>query len=215
MTSKHLYHFTIPVCKEQIDYAKQLVNFSLENHPISNIWDSKKKDDTPKLRLTGTLGEIIFADTYKLERPVKSFGAVDGQDFGKDFEMNINKKQMNFDIKTMRRKSDVFYENYVLNIPARNLNQNNNLTDCYFCISIHEKKNVFFASLLGYIFKQDILNSKCGILYKKGSSRKRADKSSFEFYEDTYEIDFKDIRSPFLNQRIRNIKGFKIGSLKK
>jgi hypothetical protein len=115
----------------------------------------------------------------------------------------------------MRRKSDVFYENYVLNIPARNLNQNNNLTDCYFCISIHEKKNVFFASLLGYIFKQDILNSKCGILYKKGSSRKRADKSSFEFYEDTYEIDFKDIRSPFLNQRIRNIKGFKIGSLKK
>ena len=202
------FYFSIIVSNEQLNYAKKLVDYSLTNHPVSNIWDNTKKEKTKDLRITGTVGETVFADTYKLNRPSKSFGAVDGQDYGKDFELILPKNKMIFDVKTMSRKSNIFYENYVLNIPARNIRRKDSVTDYYFCISLHKSSGITIASFLGYILKSDITEGKIGILYKKGAKRTRADKTHFTFFEDTYEVFFKDIKSPFISPRIQKFKGF-------
>ena len=121
---------------------------------------------------------------------------------------------LNVDIKTMHRKSNVFYKNYVLNIPARNINRKDSITDYYYCISINEEKGQTIASFLGYISKQEIINGKIGILYKKGTQRVRADKTTFTFFEDTYEVFFKNITRPFLSKKILNLQSFKKQLLK-
>jgi len=204
------FYFSIPVLKEQIKYAEELVEYSLKHHPVSNIWDKNKEAKTQELRMTGTIGEIVFADTYKLNRPTRSFGAIDGQDYGKDFELILKEKKFNFDVKTMHRKSNVFYKDYVLNIPARNVHRKESITDYYYCVSLHDTKDTkqMIASFLGYISKKDILDGKTGLLYKEGTKRIRADKTSFVFHEDTYEVFFKDIKTPFISSRIKGFKGF-------
>ena len=206
---KNEFYFTIKVSKEQVSEAKKLVQYSLEHHPISNIWDATKKDETKKLRTIGSIGEIVFADVYRLPRPSRSFGAVDGQDYGKDFELKIKDKIFVFDVKTMHRKSNRFYSNYVLNIPARNIRREDSKTDNYFCISLHKEGQELYASFLGYLSKQDIIDEKIGILYPKNTKRVRADKTSFTFFEDTYEVFFENIGSPFVSSRIRGMEGFK------
>ncbi len=209
------FYFSINVSSEQINYAKKLVDFSLKHHPIKNIWDANKKEKTSELRLTGTIGEIVFADLYKLKRPERSFGAIDGQDFGKDFEIQFKNKKMNFDVKTMRRKTNLFFENYVLNIPARNIKRKDSLTDFYYCISLHTENKNTIASILGYVSKDEITKNKIGILYKKGTKRIRGNGTSFIFHEDTFEIFFKDISTPFTSKRIKAFNSFITYKLKK
>lgn len=204
-------YFSIEVSKEQEEYANKLVAYSLIHHPVSNIWDKNKKDETKKLRYTGTLGEVVFADLYNLKRPSRSFGAIDGQDYGEDFKL----RKGSFDVKTMHRKSNIFYENYVLNIPYRNVARQDSLTDYYYCISLHNTEDTIIASIIGYIKKKDIINGKVGILYKKGTKRTRADGSFFTFFEDTYEVFFKNIGNPLITDKIKKMKGFKLLKLRK
>ncbi len=201
--------FSIAVTNEQEKLAQKLVEYSLKHHPIPNIWDTQKKNKTAELRLTGTLGEIIFADVYQLPRPTRSFGALDGQDFGKDFTYNHGNEIMIIDVKTMRRKNNKFYKNYVLNIPARNLRRKDSLTDYYYCISLHKTTEKTIASLIGYISKQEILKGHKGILYHKNTWRTRRDHTGFKFFEDTYEIKFEDLHMPILTKNIENLLGFK------
>ncbi len=203
------FYISFEVQQEQIDYAKKLVEYSLKHHPVSNIWDKKKKDKTEILRITGTLGEIVFADAYSLPRPYRSFGAIDGQDFGQDFQLKTKSGTLNIDVKTMHRKGNIFYKNYVLNIPARNINRDDSKTDYYYCISLHNIRTKTIASILGYVAKKEIIDGKIGILYKEGTKRIRADESFFTFYEDTYEVFFEDISRPFLTKKIQNYLGFK------
>jgi len=201
------FYISFNINNEQIEYANKLVEYSLKHHPISNIWDKQKKERTRELRLTGTLGEVVFADIYGLERPSRSFGAIDGQDYGKDFFLEA--LNANIDVKSMRRKSNKFFKNYVLNIPARNIKREDSITDFYYCISLHNQNNILFASLVGYINKKDILTGKIGKLYKRGTKRIRSNNTSFTFYEDTYEILFQDINSPVMNEEIYKKDGFK------
>ncbi len=203
------YYFSIEVKSEQIAYAKALVDYSMKHHPVSNIWDENKKAETRYLRMTGTTGEVVFADVYRLPRPERSYGALDGQDYGKDFVLEIRGKRINFDVKTMRRKTNRFYRKYVLNIPARNIRRQDSLTDNYFCISLYSEGTKLYASFLGYLGKKEIAEGKTGILYPKGSKRVRADKTTFVFHEDTYEVFFEDMKSPFLSPRIEKMDGFK------
>jgi len=201
------FYISFNINNEQIEYANKLVEYSLKHHPISNIWDKQKKERTRELRLTGTLGEVVFADIYGLERPSRSFGAIDGQDYGKDFFLEA--LNANIDVKSMRRKSNKFFKNYVLNIPARNIKREDSITDFYYCISLHNQNNILIASLVGYINKKDILTGKIGKLYKRGTKRIRSNNTSFTFYEDTYEILFQDINSPVMNEEIYKKDGFK------
>ena len=206
------YFFQFDVSEEQVEYAKNLVEYSIKNHSVTDIFknDPGGKERQFEFRLTGTLGEIVFADAYNLNRPKRSFGAVDGQDNGCDFLVNINGNNISFDIKSMSRKNNFFKGNYVLNLPGYQMQKDTTITDCYFCISLHKDfKNNFVASFIGQVFKQDIVNGKIGILYKTGSKRIKDNGDFFIFQRDTYEIEFKDISSPYINDKIKNLPGFK------
>lgn len=184
----------------------------MKNHTVPNIWDidKEKKEQTPFLRFIGSLGETVFADAYNILRHKKSFGASDGQDYGNDFVISIDKKEYIIDLKSMHRKNDIFYGYYVLNIPSNQLHKITSVTDLYYCISIHYKDGLYYVSFLGLIRKRDIIDGKVGILYKTGTTRVRGDNSTFKFISDTYEIDFKDFIKPSITDNIRKMNGFRV-----
>ncbi len=201
---KNEFFFQIAISQAQIEFANQIVDYSLANHPITDIFknDPNGKERKKEFRFTGSLGEIVFADAYGLPRPTRSFGAIDGQDFGQDFVLQIDGQLKSFDVKSMSRKNNNFRENYVLNLPAYQMRRTNVVTDYYFCISIHQVDNQYIASFLGFVSKIDIEQSTIGILYKGGTKRIKDDGGSFSFQRDTYEVDFKDITNPFVNDKI-------------
>ncbi|WP_229216418.1 hypothetical protein [Dyadobacter sp. 3J3] len=214
--SANLY-IQISVTDEQKKYARQLVEFSLRHHKIANVWDNQNErfSQTRIMRYTGSLGEIVFADTYHLPRPVKSFGAADGQDWGQDFLIHSDQYTFSLDIKSMRRRTGNLSADYVLNIPAFQLHKARSKTSHYFCISFHQTESEgTVASLLGFIDKHALLNGEVGTLITKGTDRIRFDQSTFTFQADTYEILLKDIESPVLTDTIRGLKGFRVCHLR-
>lgn len=204
-------HFQIEVTGEQKSYARAIVEYSIENHPVTDIFagDPNGKKRQFEFRYTGSLGEIVFADTYNLKRPTRSFGAIDGQDYGQDFALTVNDKQLSIDVKSMYRKSNRFLENYVLNIPGYQMRKEFSSTDYYFCISLHDHENKTFATFLGLIKKSDILEGKIGDLFAAGTIRLRQDQTSFAFMRDTYEIMFRHITPPVITDRIKLLPGYK------
>ena len=64
------FFFQLDISDEQIALANRLVDFSIKNHPVTDIFskDPDGKARQREYRFTGTLGEIVFADTYKLPR---------------------------------------------------------------------------------------------------------------------------------------------------
>lgn len=204
------FFFELEISAEQIEYANNLVDYSIENHPVLDIFanDPNGKERQREYRFTGSLGEVVFADTYRLPRPKRAFGAIGGQDFGQDFVLRVNGKEIVFDVKTMGRKHNQFRENYVLNLPKYQMDKNNK-TDCYFCISIHSENKKMIASFIGFVEKCKIENNLIGILYEKGTKRIKDDSDSFVFQRDTYEVDFKDLSDPFVSPRIKNMDGYK------
>jgi hypothetical protein len=210
-------YIQISVSDEQKLFARELVEFSLRHHHVSNIWDRQedKLSQTRMLRFTGSLGEIVFADAYHLPRPTRAFGAVDGQDWGQDFKIVSETDTFCVDIKSMKRRSGVLAQEYVLNIPASQLHKPGSKTSHYFCISFHQSDTeVTVASLLGFVDKQALQKGEIGSYYKTGTKRVRADGSSFIFNENTYEILFMDIDPPVLTDHIKRMKGFRICDLK-
>ncbi|MCC5945957.1 MAG: hypothetical protein JJT94_13580 [Bernardetiaceae bacterium] len=208
---RNQFFFQIEVLKGQINLANELVDYSIAHHPVQDIF-AKDPDGLKRqreFRFTGTLGEIVFADAYHLPRPTRSFGAIDGQDFGQDFLLSVNGSEKSLDIKSMARKNNHFRTNYVLNIPAYQMKRKHIVTDYYFCISIHQNDNHYIASFLGYVSKKEIENGKVGVLYKAGTRRIKDNGGSFVFQRDTYEVDFKDITSPLLTSSIQKMRGYK------
>ena len=204
------FFFQVDITEEQVKFANELVEFSIENHPVTDIFaaDPQGKERQREFRFTGTLGEIVFADVYNIPRPIKSFGAIDGQDFGQDFSLSINGQEKSFDVKTMKRRNNNLRTDYVLNLPAYQMQRENVITDYYFCISIHQNSRNWVASMVGYVSKNEVQSNKIGILYKKGARRIKDDGNSFVFQRDTYEVEYKDISSPFLDSRIEKMAGF-------
>lgn len=204
-------YFQIKIQDEQKEYAREIVEYSIKNHPVTDIFanDPNGKARQFEFRYTGSLGEVVFADTYGLPRPKRSFGAIDGQDFGQDFLLIINNKMHSVDVKTMHRKGNVFLENYVLNIPGYQMHKDFSVTDYYFCISLHDVGHSSYATFLGLINKSDVIDGKIGNLFKSGTMRIRQDGTSFKFYRDTYEIMFRHITPPIITDEIRKMEGFK------
>ena len=211
------FYIQVAVTAEQTAYARQLVEHSLAHHRVANVWDkaSDKRTHTRLLRHTGSLGEVVFADVYLLPRPQRSFGAIDGQDWGQDFVLSTGEGFFSLDVKSMRRQSGTLGADYVLNIPASQLHKPNSRTTHYFCISFHQVPGEgTVGSLLGFVDKKAVEEGQVGTLYKAGTRRIRADQSQFQFQEDTYEILFGDISSPFIMDRIRLLPGFRLCQLK-
>lgn len=204
------FFFQIDVSEEQVALAHQLVEHSILHHPVEDIFaqDPDGKARQREFRFTGTLGEIVFADTYGLERPAKSFGAVGGQDFGQDFKFSVNGEPKSFDLKSMSRKDNHLRANYVLNLPAYQMQRDMVVTDYYFCISFHKSGEQYVASFIGYASKAEIQAGTVGILYTKGTKRVKDNGGFFIFQRDTYEVDFKDLTTPPISADIRRKSGF-------
>lgn len=210
-------YIQISVSSEQKLFARQLVDHSIRHHHISNIWDrhEDRLAQTRMMRFTGTLGEIVFADCYHLPRPARSFGAVDGQDWGQDFLIRSETEDFTVDIKSMKRRSGILAGDYVLNIPSSQLHKPGSKTSHYFCISFHQSEiDGTIASLLGFIDKRALESGETGTRYKPGTRRTRADGSTFTFNETTYEVLFSDIAPPVVTNSLRRIKGFQMCELK-
>jgi hypothetical protein len=207
---RNTFFFQIDVLPDQVALAEQLVDFSLQNHPVTDIFarDPGGQVRQREYRLTGTLGEIVFADVYRLARPVRSFGALDGQDFGQDFALRVADVTYALDVKTMRRRDNRFRTNYVLNLPAYQMQRPSVVTDFYFCVSLHTDGARQVASLLGSVAKRDIESGEVGVLYRAQTRRVKDDGGSFVFQRDTYEVDFADISPPWLSPRIEAMPGF-------
>ena len=211
MNSVNSFYFQFYVNNEQKEYANRLVDYSLIHHPITDIFanDPNGKSRQREFRYTGTLGEVVFADAYDLNRPTRSFGAVDGQDFGQDFILTIDNISHSIDVKSQHRKNNKFKENYVLNLPSYQVLKSTSKTDYYFCISFHEnEQGITIATFIGFVSKSDVLNSKIGDLFKSGTKRIKEDGTSFVFMRDTYEVMFKNIATPILNEKIEELPGF-------
>ncbi|NIJ54019.1 hypothetical protein [Dyadobacter arcticus] len=211
------WYIQISVSDEQKLFARELVEHALRHHLVSNIWDrhDDKLSQTRMMRFTGSLGEIVFADCYHLPRPTRSFGAVDGQDWGQDFLIQSEEQTFSVDIKSMKRKSGMLAGDYVINIPSSQLHKPNSKTSHYFCISFHQSETEgTVASLIGIIDKFALEKGTIGQLYKFGTKRVRADGSSFTFYESTYEVLFGDIDPPVVTDYVKKLKGFRICELK-
>lgn len=209
------YYFQIDVTEEQVSYTNAMVDYSILHHPVTDIFinDPNGKERQREFRFTGSIGEVVFADTYKLERPKRAFGAIDGQDYGQDFVIHWKDKSISYDVKTMGRKHNIFRTNYVLNLPKYQMERDIVRTEKYFCISIHKEKEQLIASFIGHVDKQDILSEKFGILYTRGTTRVKDDGNSFVFQRDTYEVDFKDIASPMISERVKGLPGFQLRKL--
>jgi len=211
------FYIQISVSDEQKQFARKLVEYSLQHHKVSNIWDLHDEilSKTRIFRYTGTLGEIIFADLYHLPRPTRSFGAKDGQDWGQDFLIKSEDQDFSVDIKSMKRQSGDLSAHFVLNIPYYQLHKAGSRTSHYFCISFHQSGSEgTIASLIGFIEKKELADGNVGKLVLAGTKRIRKDLSTFIFQENTYEILLGDIASPVLTQFIRSIDGFKLCYLK-
>jgi len=228
---------------EQIESAMNFALYSLKEHHVSNIWDphqpivnndifwnQNKKQDFMR-RFIGTLGEIAFADYYNLPRPAKSFGAVNGQDYGSDFHFFLRDRsfvtrEIIVDLKTMRRDSYHVKKEYVQNLSEYTISRIDSLTGLYFSNTLIISKyieNTFHLfdeqisfnfnspSLLmlfsGYINKADILKN--AILFPANTIRTRGNiqtsNSTFSFTHATYEIMFKHLSRPWLvpNKKVK------------
>ena len=194
--------FSFEITEEQIQYVKSLVEYSIVNHTVQDIFDKKFQYE---YRTTGTMGEVAFADVYQLPRPKRSFGADDGQDMGKDFILNDKV----IDTKSMRRQSEVFYKNYVLNIPSSQLNKRGSLTDIYCCMSIANLHGVWRVAIIGFVEKNKLINKQIGTLYPKGTVRTKGNNKTFVFQEDTYEVLFSELTQPLITEEIKQLPGFK------
>jgi len=211
-------YIQISVTENQKLFARQLVEHSLRHHHVSNIWDKHETQlsKTRMMRFTGSLGEVVFADTYHLPRPARSFGATDGQDWGQDFLISAGEEIFSLDIKSMKRASGNLASDYVINIPSSQLHKPRSKTSHYFCISFHQSENNgTVASLLGFIDKQSLEKGEIGKLHKAGTKRVRSDRSSFIFNEDTYEIEFGDIDPPVVTESLRKLNGYKVCNLRR
>lgn len=202
------FYIQINVTDEQKSYARQLVEHSLAHHRVANIWDKSedKKSHTRMLRFTGSLGEIVFADLYQLSRPMRSFGATDGQDWGQDFVLKTDEGFFSLDIKAMKRQTGTLGADYVLNIPASQLHKPGSRTTHYFCLSFHQSsQRGTVASLIGFLDKEAVEKGVLGNLYKAGTKRIRANQTDFTLQQDTYEVLFKDISPPIITKNITKL----------
>lgn len=210
------FYFQIAVTYEQRRYSMNLADYSIEHHHVKDIYADEPGglENRRNFRYTGTLGEVVFADTYGLPRPTKSFGAVDGQDYGQDFVLDIGGTPYSIDVKSMHRNSNFFHKDYVVNLHKYQIHKMLSKTDYYYCISIHRKDDFTYATFFGFVRKDKILNGEAGELFLKGTVRTRGDGTTFTFKKDTYEVTAGEMENPYLTDRIRAMYGFKIFRLK-
>jgi hypothetical protein len=149
----------------------------LQNHNLGNRGFEDGNFSRQKIGLIGELTvHKFFFDNY----PDLAFRE-DGFDGG--YDINYNGKLI--DVKTMGRKTFArpdFVNNFYL------LQANHNSDTIVFC-SYHTTEHVL--EICGWLPKQELATK--GTYYAAGTSRLRTDGSSFQFRQNNYEVENKNL----------------------
>ena len=162
---------TLPIHKEQAEYAKYLV-------ATTNFGQRGRFDGSKRNQFVGMLAEVALGDELGFCRPTGG-----GFDNGIDFVLGDKK----YDLKTMER-SVASQPHYVNNLVA---SQTNYDTTHYIFSSLNTKK--WELEILGIMEKKDLEK----YFIPKGTTRFRDNKTSFEVKEDMYEIPNKDLKQVY------------------
>ncbi|WP_242929024.1 hypothetical protein [Pontibacter vulgaris] len=147
-----------------------------------NLGNRGVEDGSKRKQLVGLIGELLTQELLH-GRITDLNEKLDGFDGGYD----ILYKGYKIDVKTMERKSYV-RPNYVNNFYI--LQEEHDADIIVFC-SYHSTDNVL--EVCGWIPKNEL--SKRGIFYAAGTKRLRTDGSFFNFRQDNYEVENKDLYS--------------------
>ena len=153
------------VTNEQVQYAKNALQRSLDSFDYSQYSHTRKLSQDDLYRFfCGFLGEVLFADVYRLPRPKDCYG-LNGQDNGLDFILGSE----NCDVKTsfLRTFPTVATQlSFTLSLYA--IDKISSLTTRYFFIKIIETQKGYFAYFVGSATKDEVKGRKIGSVYKKG-----------------------------------------------
>ena len=62
------------------------------------------------------------------------------------------------------------------------------MTDLFVHVSLSPRRAPAVALVFGFVALADLLAGRTGELFKRGTVRRRGNGTSFQFYEDTYEV---------------------------
>lgn len=162
------------VTNEQVQYAKNALQRSLDSFDYSQYSHTRKLSQDDLYRFfCGFLGEVLFADVYRLPRPKECYG-LNGQDNGLDFVLGGE----NCDVKTsfLRTFPTIATQlSFILSLYT--IDKISSLTTRYFFIKIVETTKNYFAYFVGSATKQQIKERKIGNVYKKGEAMQTASKN--------------------------------------
>lgn len=167
---------------EQIKLAKELT----EKY---NFGNRGRGDGNQRMQEVGILGQIVFADLFKMDRPTGESGF----DGGFDFVINGNK----VDVKTMSRTVDV-KPHYVHNFIGYQLKY-----DCSYYIFQSYNTVTNTMCICGVISKEEFLEK--SNYYRKGDKRYRDDGTYFYSRAPLYEIRQKNLIEVNSLEEILNI----------
>lgn len=168
------------ITTEQLAYARNLVDFSIQNHTIENTW--RDKSQTYHYRFSGTLCEVLFADIYGLRRPARAFGAVGGQDYGCDYVLGGKV----IDIKG-RITDNLKLYNFCIN--AWQVEREDCKTDYYFFMQCYPKETPKYCLLLGSASCEDVRAQRVGLRCKAGER-----KGSVVWDNDIFDVSLYKLR---------------------
>jgi len=196
------------ITDEQVQYAKNALAKSLDI-PFANYWDLEDgKSHTEKWRFYGFLGEVVFADAYKLPRPTHCYG-LNGQDKGSDFVLN----GAHIDIKTAPLKVAPKRAEYFTFMPSvRIIDKADSITDNYFFVGIYEENGVFTCYFAGSATAKDMKNRKVGKEHRKGEILNFATKS-YTIQTDCIRLNATQIKPVKITELLTGLPNFEIYKL--
>jgi len=196
------------VAAEQIVYTQKIVQHSLENHSASNIWADGGK--TYHYRLTGTLGEVIFADLYDLPRPKLAFGAVGGQDFGRDFVLAGGR---NIDVKTSMQRTPTLKDEHGVLIKKMQINDVKNQTDIYYFLRLYAVGWDLFCMAFGTLLASDVKAGRVGKLKLNGEITQRGNGAVWVNDNDCFDIKISELTAIKPNKKMESLGDYKLLTL--
>jgi len=162
--------FHIPVPKEILDYAKNLLTkFNFGKRGVA--------DGNYEEQLTGLIGQCTIQQVFGLPLMTGENGFDDGKDFIYAHKI--------IDVKTMGRTTEVkdYYVNNFIGF------QKCYKTEVYIFCSLNKKTNML--TVCGWAPKSQLFAK--ANLYKKGTERFRSNGTSFKTKADLYEIKNSDL----------------------
>lgn len=197
----------VQINQGMIRWAMYWAQMSIIENPVPDIYANDSPDSCGRsgvdksilYRFEGVLGETIYALLYGFKVPERAFGAIDGQDHGRDYSVP-GRPDLSVDVKTMKRKSTRFEPYYVFNLENRQVSKTGSLTDFYFCMSLigNNPYAPECAAIHGYVTPDDV--KKYGTFCPAGTYSNNDMGINLKHERDTYEIEIGKLSKPWYSK---------------